>query len=119
MTTRTQQLIAAFAQPPAIERAELGRMVMWAGLLASALPCGLLLLIALQSGEFIENTGAYAALVALYLTLLILINIQSPGAAWIWRHLWLFLVLMSFVCLAIQAQVDESFLQPIIFLIPP
>jgi len=119
MTDRRQQLIAAFTQPPALERAEVGRMVMWAGLLASALPCGLLLLIALWSGEFIKNTGAYAALVALYIVLLLLINIRSPSAIWIWRHLWLFLLLMSFVCLAIQVQVTESFLQPIIFLIPP
>jgi signal transduction histidine kinase len=119
MTSRRQQLIAAFTQPPALERAELGRMVMWAGLLASALPCGLLLLIALWSGEFIKNVGTYAALVALYITLLLLINVQSRGATWIWRHLWVFLLVMSFVCLAIQAQVAESFLQPIIFLIPP
>jgi hypothetical protein len=119
VATRIQQLTAAFSQPAAMERADLGRMVMWAGLLASALPCSLLLLIALWSGEFIKNTGTYAALVALYIVLLLSINIQSPGAIWIWRHLWLFLLLMSFVCLAIQAQVAESFLQPIIFLIPP
>jgi signal transduction histidine kinase len=119
MTTRTQQLIAAFTQPPVLERAEMGRMVMWAGLLASGLPCGLLLLIALWSGEFIKNVSTYAALVALYITLLLLINVQSRSAIWIWRHLWVFLLAVSLVCLAIQAQVSEAFLQPIIFLIPP
>ena len=118
MTTRAQQLIAAITHPPEIERADLGRLVMWAGLLASALPCGLLLMIALWSGEFIPNPGVYGALVALYIALLLLIDLQSRATAWFWRHLWAFLLVLSLVCLAIQAQTAESFLQPIIFLIP-
>ena len=118
MTALPQQPAPAVRRPPALEPIELGRTVMWAGLLASALPCGLLLVLALISGQLISNTPVYTALVVMYLALLLAIDLPSQLAQWLWRHLWAYLVAISLVCLAIQAQVSESFLQPIIFLIP-
>src|SRR5690348_9560636 len=118
MTVRTQRFIATLTHPPESEQADLGRLVMWAGLLASMLPGGLLLFIALVSGEFIPNPALYITLVACYVGLLLLIDIQSRTSAWLWQRLWAYLLVLSLVCLALQAQVAESFLQPIIFLIP-
>lgn len=118
MTPRARKLISALTPPPQLEQADLGRLVMWAGLLASALPCALLLSVALLSGLLIHNPALYAAIVVFYVVLLLLLDIRSRTAAWLWRYLWGYLLALSLVCLAIQAQADESFLQPIVFLIP-
>jgi signal transduction histidine kinase len=118
MSTQPQPISAAIAQPPVPERAALARPVMLAALLACVLPCGLILTLALISGLLIENPSTYAALVGLYIGLLLLIDIPSRVSDWLWRHLWVFLLALSLVGLAVQAQVLESFLQPIIFLVP-
>jgi hypothetical protein len=39
-------------------------------------------------------------------------------AYWMWRHLWAFLLAIGLVCLGIQSLVGESFLQPVVFLVP-
>ncbi len=118
MTTRAHKLLAAFARPPDVANVEVGRLVMWAGLLASGLPCGLLLLVGIANGLPLVTTALYSALVALYLALLLAIDVPSPVSRWIWRHLGAFLLALGLVCLAMQSLVDDSFLQPIIFLVP-
>jgi signal transduction histidine kinase len=118
MTTRTQQLLTALTRQPDIEHAEVGRLVMWAGLLASALPCALLLMVALSHGLPLTDAAIYTTTVLVYLALLLLIDIPSRVARWLWRHLWLYLLVLGGVALAIQSMVNESFLQPIIFLVP-
>jgi signal transduction histidine kinase len=115
---RWQQLIAALRRRPDIENAEVGRLVMWAGLLASALPCALLLATALARGLSLAGALIYGATVALYLCLLLLIDVPSRVSHWLWRHLWLYLLALGLVSLAMQSMVNESFLQPIVFLVP-
>jgi signal transduction histidine kinase len=118
MATRTRQLIAALTGRPDVENVEVGRMVMWAGLLASALPCGLLLLVGLSRGLTAAEAVRYTAAVLLYIGLLLLIDIPSRASRWLWRHLWLFLLAIGLTALLIQSMVDEPFLQPIVFLVP-
>ena len=118
MTTGARKLAAALAKPPNVEDVEVGRPIMWAGLLTSGLPCALLLVLAIISGLLIEQVVAYAALVVLYLGLLLLIDIPSRISRWLWRWLWAYLLAVGLVCLAIQSLIRESFLQPIILLVP-
>jgi signal transduction histidine kinase len=119
MTTRAQKLIAAFTRPPDLENVGVDRLVMWAGLLASGLPCALLLVIAIARGSpTMSDRAVYAALVLSYLGLLLLIDVPSRISRWLWRRLWAFLLAIGLVCMTIQSLVDESFLQPIIFLVP-
>jgi signal transduction histidine kinase len=118
MNTRASKFIAAFTRPPDLENSNVGRMVMWSGLLAGGLPCGLLFGVALTNAAPASTLALYAALVALYLGLLLAICIPSALSRWIWRRLWLFLLAIGVVCLAIQALAGESFLQPIVFLVP-
>jgi signal transduction histidine kinase len=118
MTTRAQQLVAALTRKPDIEHIEVGRMVMWAGLLTSALPCGLLLAIGLLGGLALGAPLVYAGAVLLYMGMLLLIDIPSRVSRWLWRRLWLFLLALGLVGLVIQSMINESFLQPIIFLVP-
>src|SRR5262249_8871316 len=103
MTTRAHKLLAAFTRPPDVTNVEVGRLVMWAGLLASGLPCGLLLVIGITRGLLLAYAALYGALVALYLGLLLLIDIPSAISRWIWRHLWAFLLVLGLVCLAVQS----------------
>jgi signal transduction histidine kinase len=98
--------------------AEIGQPVMWTGLLASGLPSGLLLIVGLTKGIPLASIALYGAAVLLYLGLLLLIDIPSPIARWLWRHLWVFLLAIGLVALVIQAIAGEAFLQPIIFLVP-
>jgi hypothetical protein len=118
MTSRRQQLIAAFTRSPDDADIEIGQSVMWTGLLASGLTSGLLLIVALAKGVPLASIALYAAAVLLYLGLLVLIDIPSPIARWLWRHMWVFLLAIGLVALAIQAMAGEAFLQPIIFLVP-
>jgi signal transduction histidine kinase len=91
---------------------------MWAGLLSGGLPCGLLFALGLIGAQLISNLAAYAVLVVLYLGLVLAICLPSPLSRWIWRHLWAFLLTIGLVCLGIQSLISESFLQPIVFLVP-
>jgi signal transduction histidine kinase len=111
-------LIQALLRPPDVEHAEVGRLVMWAGLLATALPCALLLATALTRGFTVAEALVYASLVLVYLALLLLIDVPSMAARWLWQHLWLYLLGLGLVAFLIQSRVNESFLQPIIFLVP-
>ncbi len=54
--------------------------MIWAGLLVTVLPCGLLL-IGVGAGELIASPGRYALTLALYLALLLLIDIRSKLSA--------------------------------------
>jgi signal transduction histidine kinase len=119
MTRRSQQLIAAFMRPPNLEHVHISGLVMWAGLLSVALPCILLLIIGIISGRLVANPVLYAVLVVIYLGLLLLIYIPSQISRLIWQHLWAYLIVLGLICLGIQSLVEESFLQPIIFLVPP
>jgi signal transduction histidine kinase len=118
MTTGARKFIAALAKPPDVEDIEVGRPIIWAGLLMSGLPCALLLTVAITSGELIEWTVPYGALALLYLGLLLLIDIPSRASRWLWRRLWAYLLVVGLVCLAIQSLIRESFLQPIVFFVP-
>src|SRR5262245_39792160 len=118
MTTGARKFVAALARPPDVEDVEVGRPIMWAGLLMSGLPCALLLTIGIISGELIEGIAPYSALILLYLGLLLLIDIPSRVSRWLWRRLWGYLLVAGLVCLAIQSQIHESFLQPIVFFVP-
>ena len=91
---------------------------MWAGLLTGGLPCGLLFALGLAGAELISQLALYAVLVLLYLGLVLAICTPSPLSRWIWRHLWAFLLVIGLLCLGIQSLVAESFLQPIVFLVP-
>ena len=117
-TTATHQWTRLFTRPPNLEHTEVGRLVMWAGLLTGGLPCGLLFALSLAGDALASQLAVYAALVALYLGLVLAICTSSPLSRWIWRHLWAFLLLIGLVCLGIQSLVAESFLQPIVFLVP-
>ncbi|MFN8505567.1 GAF domain-containing sensor histidine kinase [Kouleothrix sp.] len=116
--THTRRLAEAFTRPPNLEDIDVGRLVMWAGFLSSALPSALLLTLSLLSGRLALRPALYTLLVLAYLALLLLIDIRSALSLWIWRRLWAFLLLLSLVCLAIQSQMRESFLQPLIFILP-
>lgn len=118
MTTQTRQLIAALTHRPDFEHIEVGRSVKWAGLLASALPCGLLLVVGLARGLPLAITAIYAATALLYLVLLLAIDLPSRLSRWIWRHLWAYLLAIGLVALALQSIAGEAFLQPVIFLVP-
>src|SRR5215470_11950337 len=118
MSTVTHRLIAAFTRPPDLENINVGGLVMWAGLAAAGLPCALLLSFGIVYHVLIANVAVYAALVLLYLALLLLIAVPSRASHWLWRHIWAFLLLIGLLCLAIQSLIVESFLQPIIFLVP-
>lgn len=118
MQARAQQFITAFTRPPDLENSNVGRMVMWSGLLAGGLPCGLLFAIGAIRGAPASTLALYAGLVVLYLGMLLAICIQSRLSVWIWRHLWLFLLVIGLLCVAIQSLIDDSFLQPIIVLVP-
>jgi signal transduction histidine kinase len=119
MIRHSRQLVAAFMRPPNLEHVHISRHVMWAGLLSVGLPCTLLLIIGIISGRLVANPALYAALVVLYLGLLLLIYIPSQISRMIWQHLWAYLIVLGLICLGIQSLVEESFLQPIIFLVPP
>ncbi|MEO7909967.1 MAG: histidine kinase, partial [Roseiflexaceae bacterium] len=116
--TSTYQWTTAFTRPPNLEHTEVGRSVMWAGLLTGGLPCGLLFALGLVGAELIPNLALYAVLVVLYLGLVLAICTPSPLSRWIWRHLWAFLLTIGLLSLGIQSLVNESFLQPILFLVP-
>lgn len=116
--SRSAQLRNSFWHPPDLEQVGVGQPVIWAGLLATVLPCGLLLLIAVGAGELIARPGRYALTLALYLALVLAIDIRSRLSAWLWRRLWAFLLALSLVCFVLQAQAAESFLQPIVFINP-
>jgi signal transduction histidine kinase len=118
MPIDTHQLIEAFTRPPDLENSNVGRVVMWAGLLAGGLPCGLLFTLGITRAVPISRLALYAALVLLYLALLLAICIPSRLSHWIWRRLWAFLLTIGLVCLGIQSLIGESFLQPIVFLVP-
>jgi signal transduction histidine kinase len=118
MTISASKFIAAFTRPPDLENSNVGRMVMWSGLLAGGLPCGLLFAVALANAAPVSQLGPYAALVVVYLGLLLALCVPSALSRWIWRRLWLFLLAIGLICLAIQALAGESFLQPIVFLVP-
>ena len=118
MTTGARKFVAAPARPPDVEDVEVGRPIMWAGLLTSGLPCAFLLVAATASGLLIERVAPYSALVLVYLGLLLLIDIPSRVSRWLWRRLWAYLLIVGLVCLAIQSLIRESFLQPIILLVP-
>jgi signal transduction histidine kinase len=118
MTTSTDRIIASFTRPPNLEHTEVGRLVMWAGLLTGGLPCGLLFAVGLSNGASVFQLALYAALVLLYLAMVLAICVPSRLSRWIWRHLWAFLLAIGLVALAIQSLVDDSFLQPIVFLVP-
>jgi hypothetical protein len=60
--TDSRKSIAAPAEPPDVENIEIGPLVMWAGLLTSGLPCALLLVLAIISGELIKSPARYGAL---------------------------------------------------------
>jgi signal transduction histidine kinase len=91
---------------------------MWAGLLTGGLPCGLLFLVGLSNGASSLQLALYAGSVLLYLAMVLAICTPSRLSRWIWRHLWAFLLAIGLVALAIQSQVDDAFLQPIVFLVP-
>jgi signal transduction histidine kinase len=118
MTTGARQFIAAFTRPPDLEHINLGRLVMWSGLMAGGLPCGLLFALGIAGAGLVSHLALYAALVLLYLGLLLAICIPSRLSRWLWRWLWAFLLAIGLVSLAIQSLVNESFLQPIVFLVP-
>jgi signal transduction histidine kinase len=118
MTRHAQKLLAAYAEPPNIANVDVGQPVMWTGLLASGLPCALLLIVGIIEGRTLLATVAYAALLLLYLALQLLLAMPSRFAPRIWRHVWAYLLVVGLVCLALQAQTKESFLQPIVFLVP-
>ena len=65
---------------------------MWSGLLAGGLPCGLLFAVALADAAPVSRLALYAALVLVYLGLLLAICIPSALSRWIWRRLWVFLL---------------------------
>src|SRR2546425_13016945 len=117
-TTGTHRLIAAFTRPPDLENSNVGRLVMWAGLLTGGLPCGLLFAFGIAGARPVSQLAPYGALVLLYLGLLLAICIPSQLSRWIWRHLWAFLLAIGLVCLSIQSLVGESFLQPVVVLVP-
>ena len=81
MASRTQKLIEAFRQSPDLENIYVGQLVMWAALPAGGLPCGLLLILGILSGEFVMHVALYALLVLLYLGLLLLIAISLARLA--------------------------------------
>jgi signal transduction histidine kinase len=118
MMTGARKFVAALARPPDVEDIEVGRPIMWAGLLTSGLPCALLLIVGIISDELIAWLAPYSALILLYLGLLLLLDIPSRVSRWLWRRLWAYLLVIGLVCLAIQSLIRESFLQPIIFLVP-
>ncbi|HEU5098079.1 MAG TPA: histidine kinase, partial [Roseiflexaceae bacterium] len=74
--------------------------------------------VALGNAAPISQLGLYAGLVVVYLGLLLALCIPSALSRWIWRRLWVFLLAIGLICLAIQAVAGESFLQPIVFLVP-
>src|SRR5689334_12454570 len=117
-TAGGHRMISAFTRPPNLEHAEVGRLVMWSGLLSSGMPCGLWFALGLAGVGLISHLALYAALVLLYLGLVLAICIPSPVSRWIWRHLWAFLLTLGLICVGIQSMVHESFLQPIVFLVP-
>ena len=117
-TTATHQWTALFTRPPDLANSNVGRLVMWAGLLAGGLPCALLFALGLAGAALVSQLALYAVLVLLYLGLLLAICIPSQVSRWIWQRLWAFLLAIALVCLGIQSLVEESFLQPIVFLVP-
>ncbi len=108
-------LRTALSRPPQLDDVDVSQSMLGAGLLAGLLPS--LLLLATNSVA-IHNPALYVALLAIYVALLLSLILRTRIRMWLWQHLWAFLFVLSVVCCAIQAQMRESFLQPIIF-IPP
>ncbi|HET9223570.1 MAG TPA: GAF domain-containing sensor histidine kinase [Roseiflexaceae bacterium] len=116
--TEARKRIATPADLTAVENFEIAAPVMWAGLLTSGLPCAVLLAVGIIAGELIESVALYGLLVLVYIGLLLLLDIPSQVSRWIWPRLWLYLLVLGLVGLAIQSLIRESFLQPIVFLVP-
>lgn len=114
-TPTVNALLRSFTRPPDLEDIPVGQMVLGSGLVAGVLPSTLLMTIGAHA---IRNPALYAALLLLYVALLLSIIVRTRLTPWLWRHLWVFLLIISLVCCALQSQISESFLQPIIFLPP-
>jgi signal transduction histidine kinase len=106
-------MLESFTRPPDLDNVEVGQTVLGAGLVAGTLPSLLLMTLDI---DIIHNRPVYATLLAIYITLLLSLIVRTRITLWLWRHLWAYLLVLSLVCLAIQSQIAESFLQPIIFI---
>lgn len=105
-------LLTPFTRPPELGYVDFGQSMLGAGLVAGLLPS--LLLLATNGGA-IHDPALYVVLLAIYVALLLILVLHSSIRIWLWQHLWAYLLVLSVVCCAIQAQMAESFLQPIIF----
>jgi signal transduction histidine kinase len=114
MTSDSPQPAAA---PPETE-VDLGRGIVLVGLMAGGVACGAILLMGISQGVTTGQAIIYSLAALLYLGLVLAPAVSWPGARWIRRHLWAYLLLIGAVCVALQALSGEDFLQPIIFTIP-
>ncbi|KPV50034.1 hypothetical protein SE17_29280, partial [Kouleothrix aurantiaca] len=106
-------MLESFTRPPDLDNVEVGQTVLGAGLVAGTLPSLLLMTLDI---DIIHNRPVYATLLAIYITLLLSLIVRTRITLWLWRHLWAYLLVLSLVCLAVQSQIAESFLQPFIFI---
>jgi signal transduction histidine kinase len=109
---------ALVAEPAVIvDRAE-HQSLLWAGLVAGLVGCGLPLARGLATGWTPLFALGYGLLALIFLVLTQLPKLRLPGIRWLCERTWAFLLLMGMLCLVLQALSGDPFIQPIVFTIP-
>lgn len=99
------------------ERAE-HRSLLWAGLMAGLVGCGLPLAQGLATDWSVARVAAYTALALIFLMLTQLPRLTLPGIQWLCQRTWAYLLVMGLLCVVLQALSGDPFIQPIIFTVP-
>src|SRR6185369_9087044 len=113
-----RELQAELAKPPHIDGLDVGRGMLWLGLMAGGVACGSILVTGIVEGIAPERAITYGVVALLYLVLTLIPNVSWLGMRWVWSHLWAYLLIVGLVSTALHALSGESFLQPLVFTLP-
>ncbi len=118
MAAVARELQAERAKPPHIDGLDVGRGMLWVGLMAGGVACGSILVIGIANGISPARAITYGVVALLYLVLTLIPNISWLRMRWVWRHLWVYLLIVGLVSTALLALSGETFLQPLVFTLP-
>jgi signal transduction histidine kinase len=117
MTTVSEQPALIYDQVAGDVQAE-HRSLLWSGLLAGLVACGVPLIGGLAAGWSEVDALGYGALALLYLTLTQLPRLPFALTRWLCRRVAAYLLLMGLLSLGLQIISGDPFIQPIVFTVP-
>lgn len=116
--TRIRNLAALLTRAPESETTDLSRALVWIGLLVALVASGVPLVQGLATGWPIGRIVMYSSLMVLYLVVTQAYTLSLRVACWMSAHVWLYLLIAGFVCLALQISGGDPFIQPMAFGVP-